>query len=64
MKSKHNIRAFSAGVPISDLVAWYGESVERKNKYAAEIIKCTGANDAFDEQKAKERSPLFWKTPI
>jgi dipeptidyl aminopeptidase/acylaminoacyl peptidase len=64
MKSRHRIRGFSAWVPISDLVAWYGESVERKNKYANEIIKCTGANEAFDEQKAKERSPLFWKTPI
>lgn len=64
MKSRHRIQAFSAWVPISDLVAWYGESAERKNKYAAEIIKCIGANDVFDEQKAKERSPLFWKTPV
>jgi poly(3-hydroxybutyrate) depolymerase len=64
MKSRHRIKAFSAWVPISDLVAWYEESVERKNKYASEIIKCIGANEVFDEQKAKERSPLFWKTPV
>ncbi len=64
MKSRHKIKGFSAWVPISDLVAWYGESVERKNKYAAEIIQCTGGNTVFDAQKAKERSPLFWETPI
>lgn len=64
MKSRHNIRAFSAWVPISDLAAWYGESVERKNRYGPEIIKCTGAGEVFDAEKAKERSPLFWKTPV
>ena len=64
MKSRHNIRSFSAWIPISDLVAWYGQSLERKNKYASEIIKCTGASEVFDTIKAKERSPLFWKTPL
>ncbi|HAK77013.1 MAG TPA: peptidase [Runella sp.] len=64
MKSRHRIRAFSAWASISDLAAWYGESVERKNRYGPEIVKCTGAGDIFDEQKAKERSPLYWKTPI
>lgn len=64
MKSRHNIRAFSAWSSISDLATWYEESVERKNKYAAEIIQCTNANGIFDDQKARERSPLFWETPI
>ncbi len=64
MKSRHNIQAFSAWSSISDLTTWYQESVERKNKYAAEIIQCTNANGIFDMQKAKERSPLFWETPI
>ncbi len=64
MKSRHNIRAFSAWSSISDLATWHEESVERKNKYAAEIIQCTSANGVFDDQKARERSPLFWETPI
>lgn len=64
MKSRHTIRAFSAWASISDLSAWYGESVERKNRYGPEILKCTGAGDTFDAEKAKERSPLFWKTPV
>jgi dienelactone hydrolase len=64
MKSRHTIHTFSAWASISDLDAWYGESSDRKNKYAAEIVKCIGAGETFDAQKAKERSPLFWKTPL
>ena len=64
MKSRHNIRAFSAWSSISDLATWHEESLERKNKYADEIIQCTNANGVFDDQKARERSPLFWETPI
>ncbi len=64
MKSRHDIASFSAWCGITDLAAWYNESVERKNKYAAEILQCTGAGTTFDRQKALERSPLYWKTPI
>ena len=64
MKSRHNISGFSAWASISDLVAWYGESTERKNKYANEIVSCIGTNNIFDTLKAKERSPLFWTTPV
>jgi pimeloyl-ACP methyl ester carboxylesterase len=64
MKSRHNIQSFSAWSSISDLATWHKESLERKNKYADEIIKCTNANGVLDDQKARERSPLFWETPI
>lgn len=64
MKSRHTIKAFSAWASISDLVAWYEQSVERKNKYAKEIISCIGAGNNFDSLKAKERSPLAWATPV
>jgi Prolyl oligopeptidase family len=64
MKSRHNIKAFSAWVPISDLEKWYLESTERKNKYASEIIKCTNETESFDVIKARERSPIYWTTPI
>jgi pimeloyl-ACP methyl ester carboxylesterase len=64
MKSRHNIRSFSAWSSISDLATWHKESLERKNKYADEIIQCTNANGVLDDQKARERSPLFWETPI
>ncbi len=64
MRSRHTIKAFSAWASISDLVAWYKQSVERKNKYAKEIISCIGAGNNFDSLKAKERSPLVWTTPV
>jgi len=64
IKSRHSIRSFSAWVPISDIVAWYGQSLERKNQYASQIIKCLGASAVFDTLKAKERSPLYWITPL
>ncbi len=64
MKSRHRIKSFSAWVPISDLVAWYGQSVERRNVYANQIIRCIGATGVFDTAKAKERSPLHWTTPV
>jgi pimeloyl-ACP methyl ester carboxylesterase len=64
MKSKHDIRVFSAWSSISDLAKWYDESVDRKNRYGPEILLCTGANGKIDVQKAWDRSPLFWNVPI
>lgn len=64
IKSRHAIKSFSAWVPISDIVAWYGQSVERNNKYASEIINCIGETGVFDTISAQKRSPLFWETPI
>ena len=64
MKSRHKIQSFSAWASISDIVAWYGESLSRKNRYAGDILKCLGTTGTFDTVKAMERSPLYWKTPI
>jgi predicted peptidase len=64
MKSRHSIHSFSAWCGISDLSDWYWQSVERKNRYGPDIIKCTEAGDTYNEQKAKDRSPLYWKTPV
>lgn len=64
MKSRHKIYSFSSWCGISDLTTWYWQSVERKNRYGPDIIKCTDAGETYNEQKAKERSPLYWKTPL
>lgn len=64
MKSRHKIHSFSAWCGISDLTTWYWQSLERKNRYAADIIKCTDAGETYNEEKAKERSPLYWHTPL
>lgn len=64
MKSRHAVNTFSAWSSISDLRKWYEESVERKNKYGPEILLCTDSGDKINNQKAWDRSPLFWNTPI
>jgi pimeloyl-ACP methyl ester carboxylesterase len=65
MRSKHRIRSFSAWASISDLVAWYQESRDRKRKYADDILKCTMSEDGqLNIAKAKAKSPLYWKTPV
>lgn len=66
MKSRHKIKEYSVWVPITDLKAWYYESKERKNHYAKNIINCTCGSDCkeLDENKAMERSPLYWETPV
>ena len=64
MKSRHNIHSFSAWSAISDLAKWYDESVDRKNRYGPEILLCTGSDQKLDSQKAWDRSPIFWDSPI
>lgn len=64
MKSTHSIRKFSAWVPISDLIAWYEESSIRGNKYAGDILDCTGSKDSMlNMDIARQRSPIFWESP-
>lgn len=63
MKSKHNIRKFSAWASISDLTAWYNESLIRGNNYAGNILDCTGSGDVLNIESAKQKSPIYWNTP-
>lgn len=63
MKSRHNIKGFSAWSSISDLAKWYDESIDRKNRYGPEILLCTGSGAQLNKQNAWDRSPLFWDTP-
>ncbi|MGB3587535.1 MAG: prolyl oligopeptidase family serine peptidase [Tunicatimonas sp.] len=64
MKSRHRIRSFHAYVPISDLAAWYEESLVRNSRYARNILDCTASEDStLNIDEAKRRSPLYWETP-
>lgn len=63
MKSKHNIKKFSAWASISDLIAWYNESKIRKNKYAQDILDCTDSNAGLNTVIAEQKSPIYWNTP-
>jgi hypothetical protein len=64
MKSTHNIKKFSAWASISDLIAWYNESKIRNNKYAGDIIACTGSGQELNTEIAKLKSPIYWNTPL
>jgi len=65
MKLKYPVAAFSSWVPISDLEAWYYESLIRKNKYAGDVLACTSPGDTIlNVENARERSPLFMETPL
>jgi pimeloyl-ACP methyl ester carboxylesterase len=64
MQSRHRVRTFAAWVPITDLTAWYRESLARGTKYAGDILRCTGSEGGpLDEAEAKKRSPLYAQTP-
>lgn len=65
MKSRYPVKEYSVWVPITDLNSWYHESVSRKSKYAGDIVNCICDNcGEYKEEAAKERSPLYWNTPV
>jgi hypothetical protein len=45
---------------ISDLSDWYYQCKSRDIKYAEDILKCTSDGTVFNEEGARQRSPLFW----
>jgi lysophospholipase L1-like esterase/pimeloyl-ACP methyl ester carboxylesterase len=64
MRSRHDVRSFSAWVGISDLEKWYYESVGRGARYAVDLCRVTTGDPArFDPIEARRRSPLFMETP-
>lgn len=65
MQSTHQIKSFSAWVPISDIAKWYYESLGRKQKYAMHIsLATTGDSTGINLEEAKKRSPVFKQTPV
>ena len=65
MKSEHTLHAVNAWVPITDLIKWYEESLERENDYAKDILAITNSKDGkLDTDEAKRRSPIYWATPL
>lgn len=59
------VSGYSAWVPITDLIAWYGESRLRDNKYSDDILAITNSqNNRLDIQEARNRSPIHQDTPV
>lgn len=63
MNIKYPAKSFSAWVPLSNLEAWYWESVGQKQKYAQDILICTDSKDILDVEEVHKRSPYFQNTP-
>lgn len=64
MKSRHDIKQFSAWVPISDLIAWYHEGEIRNSLFTEDILNCTNSIGELNIENAKQKSPLYWNTPV
>ena len=64
MNSKHNIKSFSAWVPISDLEKWYYETKSRELKYAEHIAIATQSDeDKLNVEEARKRSAYYMELP-
>lgn len=63
MNIKYPVKSFSAWAPISDIEAWYWESVGRNQKYAKDILNALGQDNTFDREEALMRSPLLHAYP-
>lgn len=65
MNLDYPVKSFSAWAPISDIEAWYWESVGRKQKYANDILKAIPDKEGkLCTQEAVHRSPLYQVFPI
>lgn len=63
MNIQYPVKSFSAWAPISDIKAWYWESVGRQQKYAGDIFKATSSDSIFNKEEALKRSPIAQKYP-
>ncbi len=63
MNLEYPVKSFSAWAPISDLEAWYWESVGRKQRYARDILKATSQDSILNREEALRRSPLVQHYP-
>lgn len=65
MTSEVNVSGYSVWVPITDLIAWYGESRLRDTKYPEEILQITDSeSDQLNVLEARRRSPMYQETPV
>jgi pimeloyl-ACP methyl ester carboxylesterase len=65
LKSRHQLRSVYAWVPITDIAAWYHQSIDRNAKYAKDIEAIIGSSE--DEnfyERARQRSPISMELPL
>lgn len=65
MNVVYPVKSFSAWVPISDIEAWYWESVGRNSRYAKDILNVVSADGkTFKKETAIANSPLRQSYPV
>ncbi|WP_294546732.1 SGNH/GDSL hydrolase family protein [uncultured Bacteroides sp.] len=65
MNVDYPVKSFSAWVPISDIEAWYWESVGRNSRYAKDILNVVSTDGkTFDREIPAQNSPLRQEYPI
>jgi len=64
MNITYPVKSFSAWAPISDVEAFYWESIGRKQKYAGDVLRSVSSDSVFNAEEALRRSPLAQKFPI
>ena len=42
---------------------WFYQSKSQQTEFAQEILKCTSDGITFNENEARQRSPVFWNMP-
>lgn len=63
MVSQNPANNYSVWVPITDLVAWYGQSFLRETNYDQDILAITDSSDGhLDIDEARRRSPMYQET--
>lgn len=61
--SLHHINSYIVWSPITDLVAWYDQSLIRKARYHQDILNGTNSTNTLNIEEAKKRSPLYRDIP-
>lgn len=64
MNSQLPVARYSVWVPITDLIAWYGESRVRDRDYYQDIMAITESTDQLNVHEARRRSPIYQEPPI
>jgi hypothetical protein len=57
-------------VPVTDIEAWFYQSLSREPRYALDIVLATAGTNSttgnmyFDKEEARRRSPMYMSTPV
>lgn len=63
MSLQYPVKSVSAWAPISDIGAWYDESLGRGRNYSKDILKVFGKGEKMDYIEAAKRSPIYKNLP-